>query len=165
MMVNANFVSSKHGLASSKLLSGSRVHQPQSFAPARIWKTIVLRSAAWFLSLGVALPPAAAQAPRHPLDGLTAPELWTSYEALQASGKVNPKTRYPLVQLKEPPKAEVLAWKPGQPMHRATRVVVKQGPQTYEAIVDLDSKKLISFTEIKGVQPNLTGEEEEETGI
>jgi primary-amine oxidase len=165
MMAFANFVPSKDALAFGELLPGSRERETRTFLLARVWKTLVLCSATLLLSLAAALPPAAAQTPHHPLDGLTAPELWTSYEVLQASGKVNPKTRYPLVQLKEPPKEEVLAWNPGQPMHRRTRVVVKQGPQTFEAIVDLDSKKLVSFNEIKGVQPNLTFEEEEETGI
>jgi primary-amine oxidase len=165
MMAFGKIVSSKHILASLEIISGSGARQARILTPAHFWNTLVLCSAALLLSLVTALPPAAAQTPRHPLDGLTAPEYWTSYEVLQASGKVNAKTRYPLVQLKEPPKEEVLAWKPGQPMHRATRVVVKQGSQTFEAIVDLDSKKLVSFNEIKGVQPNLTGEEEEETGI
>ena len=45
-----------------------------------------------------------AQSPQHPLDGLTAPEIWTAYQVLQASTKVDAKTRYPMVQLKEPPK-------------------------------------------------------------
>jgi primary-amine oxidase len=165
MTANANFVPSKHALAFNELLPGLPARETRTIILTRVWKTLVLCSAMLLLSLVAALPPAAAQTPRHPLDGLTAPELWTSYEVLQASGKVNPKTRYPLVQLKEPSKDEVLAWKPGQPMHRATRVVVKQGPQTFEAIVDLESKKLVSFNEIKGVQSNLTGEEEEETGI
>jgi len=43
--------------------------------------------------------------------------------------------------------------------------VVKQGPSTFEGVVDVSGKKLISWKEIKGVQPNLTGDEEEETGI
>jgi primary-amine oxidase len=108
---------------------------------------------------------AGAQTPRHPLDGLTAPEYWTTYETLRASGKVDKKTRYTLVQLKEAPKEEVLAWKPGQPMRRESRVVVKQGPQTFEAVVDLVAKKLSSWNEVKGIQPNMPSEEETETGI
>ncbi len=163
MMPFGNFVSSKHATAFGEFLPGAMEARISTLA--RVWKTLVLCSATLLLSLGAPLPPVAAQTPRHPLDGLTAPELWASYEVLQASGKVNPKTRYPLVQLKEPPKEEVLAWKPGQLMHRQTKVVVKQGPLTFEAIVDLDAKKLVSWNEIKGVQPNLTFEEEEETGI
>jgi Cu2+-containing amine oxidase len=33
-----------------------------------------------------------SQSPRHPLDGLTAPEIWTAYEVLQASKKVDADT-------------------------------------------------------------------------
>jgi primary-amine oxidase len=99
------------------------------------------------------------QSPRHPLDGLTAPEIWTAYEVLHQSGKVDEKTQYPMVQLKEAPKEEVLAWKLGQAMRREAFLVVKEGAQTFEAVVDVNGKKLLSWTERKGVQPNMTNEE------
>jgi primary-amine oxidase len=38
-------------------------------------------------------------------------------------------------------------------------VVVKQGPETFEAIVDINARKLASWREIQGVQPNLMDEE------
>jgi primary-amine oxidase len=120
------------------------------------------------LSMGVLLtlialsPALKAQDPKHPLDSLTSPEYWTTYEVLRASGKVDADTRYPMVQLKEPPKEEVLAWKPGQPIHREAFVVVWKGKQTFEAVVDLKGKKLVSWTEVKGVQPNIVREEENE---
>jgi primary-amine oxidase len=106
--------------------------------------------------------PASAQNPKHPLDGLTAPEHWAVYETLKASGKTDAKTGFPLIQFKEPPKEEVLAWKPGQSMRREALAIVKQGSQTFEAVVDVSGKKLISWTEIKGVQPNLSEGEEDE---
>jgi len=97
--------------------------------------------------------PLLAQTAQHPLDALTWPEYWTAHDVLQSAGKINDKTRLPLIQLKEPPKEEVLAWKPGQPMSRAAFLVVRQEAQTFEAVVDLNSKKLVSWTEMKGVQP------------
>lgn len=103
-----------------------------------------------------------SQSAKDPLDGLTSSELWTTYEVLRASGKVDAYTRYPMVQLKEPPKEEVLAWKPGQPMRREAFVVVWKGKQTFEAVVDVKGKKLVSWTEMKGVQPNIVREEENE---
>jgi primary-amine oxidase len=109
--------------------------------------------------------PMAAQTAKHPLDGLTAPELWAAIDALKASGHVDAKTRYPLITLHEPPKEEVLAWKPGQAFRREALVVVKVGASTFEAVVDVNGKKVIAWKEIKGVQPNLTGDEEEEIGI
>jgi primary-amine oxidase len=70
------------------------------------------------------------QSPQHPLDGLTAPEIWTAYEVLQASHKVGADTRFPMVQLHEPPKEEVLAWKPRTRIHslsRSASVTIKFG--------------------------------------
>jgi primary-amine oxidase len=104
--------------------------------------------------------PVWSQSPKHPLDGLTSREIWTAQEVLQASGKVDEKTQYPMVQLKEAPKEEVLAWRPGQAMRREAFLVVKQGRQTFEAVVDVTGKKLVLWTEIKGVQPKLLDEEE-----
>jgi primary-amine oxidase len=81
---------------------------------------------------------------------------------LQASKKVDAETRYPMVQLKEPPKEEVSAWKPGQAIRREAFVVVKKGAQTFEAVVDVNGKKLVSWTEVKGVQSNMPDEEQGE---
>jgi primary-amine oxidase len=101
----------------------------------------------------------AADAPKHPLDGLTAAEYWAVSDTMNASGHVDSKTRYPFITLHEPPKAEVLRWKPGQPLRREALVVVKQEAKTFEAIVDLNARKITSWKEIPGVQPNLMEEE------
>ena len=61
------------------------------------------------------LAPAWAQAPAHPLDALTQAEHWTVYDVIRDSGRMDAETRYAGVSLHEPPKAEVLAWKPGCP--------------------------------------------------
>jgi primary-amine oxidase len=104
------------------------------------------------------LLPVAAQAPQHPLDGFSGAEYWTIYEVLHASGHTDGDTRYSFITLHEPPKKEVETWKPGQQFRREAFVVVKKGPQTFEAIVDVAGRKLISWTEKPGVQPNLTDE-------
>jgi primary-amine oxidase len=135
------------------------------FGAWQFWRFIGSRETkAGILGLALLLlaTPSYAQSPKHPLDGLTGPEHWTAFETIKASGKTDSKTRFPLVLLKEPPKDEVLAWKPGQPMRREAFVVVKQGPQTFEAVVDVNAKKLISWNEVKGVQPNSPGAEEDE---
>src|SRR4029077_3773232 len=108
------------GSFSSEPRSKSRASSLDSRAP----KGLPFCGAGLLVLLASSILPARAQNALHPLDGLTAPEYWTSYEVLKASGKVNSKTRYTLVQLQEPPKEEVLAWKPGQPMRRQSRVVV-----------------------------------------
>jgi primary-amine oxidase len=121
-------------------------------------KSVVVATICSIVLLAMATP-MAAQTAKHPLDGLTAPEYWAVFEVMKASGHVNTTTRFPLVNLREPPKDEVLAWKPGQPFRREAFVVVKQGPRTFEAIVDIGSRKVISWKELEGVQPNITDEE------
>ncbi len=110
----------------------------------------------------VPLPPVWSQTPKHPLDGLTPSEIWTAYEVLRASNKVDADTRFPMVQLNEPPKEEILAWKPGQGMRREAFLEVSQGAQIFEAVVDVNGSKLISWTEKQGVQANLPHEAEGE---
>jgi len=95
---------------------------------------------------------ASAQAPTHPLDGLSAREHWVVYDALIASGKTDSTTRYLYEGLREPPKAEVLAWRPGQPFSRVAFVHLMQAKRGYEALVDIAARKLISWNEIAGRQ-------------
>ena len=96
--------------------------------------------------------PALAQAPIHPLDGLSAREHWTIYDALVASGRTDTTTSYLYVGLNEPPKSEVLAWRAGQPFRREALVHLIQGGRGYEAIVDLPAKVVRSWTEVPGRQ-------------
>jgi primary-amine oxidase len=101
---------------------------------------------------------AAAQTPAHPLDALTAEEYWTVFEVLKASGKVDQQTRYPAINLQEPPKAAVLKWKKGEPFTREALVVVRQGANAYEAVVDITARRVSSWTRIEGM-PNVTRED------
>lgn len=94
----------------------------------------------------------AAQAPTHPLDGLSGREHWVIYDALVASGRTDSTTSYLYVGLNEPPKAEVLAWRAGQPFRREALVHLIQGTRGYEAIVDVAGKKLLSWNEVPGRQ-------------
>ena len=104
------------------------------------------------LALGALTTTAQSQAPTHPLDGLSAKEHWDVYDALIASGKTDSTTRYLYEGLHEPPKAEVLTWKTGQPFRREAIVHLMQQRRGYEAIVDITSKKLLSWTEVPGRQ-------------
>jgi primary-amine oxidase len=104
---------------------------------------------------GLALPPAVY----HPLDGLTPPEYWTIYETVRAAGHIHEKTIIVSILLNEPPKAEVLAWKPGEPMPRKATMVLIDEQKPYAAVVDLTAKKVVSFEEIKGDQPTLSDDE------
>ncbi len=109
--------------------------------------SLLLAAAALFVS-----NTAYAQAPTHPLDGLSAREHWIVYDALIASGKTDSTTRYLYEGLREPPKADVLAWRPGQPFARMALVHLMQDKRGYEAVVDINAKKLVSWTEVPGRQ-------------
>jgi primary-amine oxidase len=101
----------------------------------------------------------AAETVQHPLDALTAKEYWAVFETMKASGKFDSASRYAGINLHEPPKAEVLRWKPGSPFRREALAIVKQGRRTFEGVVDVAQQKLISWKEIKGVEPVLIADE------
>lgn len=101
----------------------------------------------------------AQTAPTHPLDALTAEEFSLMKQLLTDAGYVNADSRFPLITLQEPAKAEVLAWQPGNVLARSASAIVKQGSQTYEAVVDLSAGVVQSWQEVEGVQPGLLIEE------
>lgn len=112
------------------------------------------------LVFGLTAPAAvSAQSPRHPLDGLTLTEHWVVYDVLRDSGRIDTKSRYAGVSLREPPKAEVLVWKPGTSFRREALAILMLGPKTVEAVVDVAARKLASWKEVRDVQPDITGSE------
>jgi primary-amine oxidase len=106
----------------------------------------------------------AQQQPANPLDGLLVGEHWIVYDVLRDAGKLDSTTKFISVLLREPPKAEVIAWTAGQPFRREAKAVIKQGPKTFEAVVDITGKKLVSWTEAPGVQPAYQFAEDDEAG-
>lgn len=120
-----------------------------------------MRHATIALGFLLATTPLGAQAPIHPLDGLSAREIWTVYDALVGSGKTDSTTRYLYVALHEPPKSEVLAWKAGLPFRREAFVHLYQSGKGYEAVVDVATKKLLAWKDIPGRQYMATAVEEE----
>lgn len=97
--------------------------------------------------------------PIHPLDALTAEEYALTKQLLTEAGYIDADSRFPLITLQEPAKAEVLAWQPSETIARSAAVVVKQGSQTYEAGVDLSAGTVQFWKEIEGVQPGVLLEE------
>ncbi len=92
----------------------------------------------------------------HPLDPLDASEITAAVAALRAAGHADDATMFASVTLLEPPKAQVLAWRPGQPVPRAAVVVLRRRATTYEARVDLVNGKVTSHNAIPGAQPTVT---------
>jgi primary-amine oxidase len=103
----------------------------------------------------------AADGPTHPLDPLSKEEIAATVEILKASGKVTDSSRFPMIVLQEPPKAEVLSYKPGAAFRREAFVMVYERAtnQTFEALLDLNKKSVSSWKEIKGVQPGFLVED------
>jgi primary-amine oxidase len=95
----------------------------------------------------------------HPMDGLTADEYQQTVALLQQAALVSESSRYPTITLKDPPKAEMLAWEPGQPFERSAFVVVKEGTAVYEAVVNLTQETVESWEPIEGVQAGILLEE------
>src|SRR5262249_8370527 len=65
---------------------------------------------------------------------------------------------FSLIVLNEPPKKEVLNYKAGEPFRREAFVVIYERAtnKTFEALVDLNKKSLLSWKEVPGVQPTFS---------
>jgi len=69
--------------------------------------------------------------------------------------------RFAAIELKEPPKADVKAWRSGDPIPRASFAVVfdRADNKAYESLVDLVKDQVVSFTHTPNVTPNFTIDE------
>ncbi len=79
----------------------------------------------------------ASGAVAHPLDGLSPEELKKVNQILLETGTVTADTLYPLVELSEPPKADVLTWKEGDALDRKAMVHYSTEEGFSEAIVNI----------------------------
>jgi primary-amine oxidase len=95
-------------------------------------------------------------APLHPLDSLSKKEILETVEILRDAGKTSDTSRYSLITLHEPSKAEMLRFQPGTPFARESFAVVYERAtnQTSEALIDLKKRTLVSWKTIPGVQPS-----------
>jgi primary-amine oxidase len=97
----------------------------------------------------------------HPLDPLTSTEFQNTATILRRDQGVTDSWRFASIELKEPAKTEVKAWKPGDAVPRRSLSVLwdRQTNQTYEAVVDLVGDRIDSWTHQPGVCPNFTIDE------
>jgi primary-amine oxidase len=86
----------------------------------------------------------------HPLDGLSAEEMTETVSILKAEGKTTDDACFPLIELKEPDKPAVLAWRPAQPAPRLVTVNVKEAAGTFKGEVDLAARKVVSWAPAAG---------------
>src|ERR1700730_11895557 len=115
------------------------------------------------LALGISLLfNSSASAANHPLDPLSEEEIAATIEVLKAAGKVTAASRYMSIALNEPPKDVVLKFKAGMPFTRRAIVLVREHAtkDSFEGVVDLGTKKLVFWTELKDVQPAFPDDDE-----
>lgn len=103
----------------------------------------------------------AAAAASHPLDPLTAAEIATAVRLVRAHPDLQGDILFPTVALNEPSKDIVRAFTPGAafPREAFLEVLARTRRQTFEAIVDLRAKRLVSLTPRPGVQSAILSEE------
>ena len=127
-------------------------------------------------ALLAALAFAPATAISHPLDGLTAAEMERITRILREAGEANEQTRYPLIELIEPPKADVLAWSEGDPLRRRARVHFRGESGFRTAIVDITGEAveaagpaagqpMVLFEEFTGAMNTALGHPEMVAGL
>jgi primary-amine oxidase len=94
---------------------------------------------------------------RHPLDPLTADEIGTAVAVFKQAGLATESSRFVEISLHEPPKAEVQAFKAGDPVRREAFAVIfdpaKRG--VTEAVADVGARKVVSSQVLKDVQPQV----------
>lgn len=114
----------------------------------------------WLALAGLAV----AQPIEHPLDPLTADEINQATRLLQESGKLNASCRFPAVMLHEPSKQAVLGWHPGDPLARQAEALVLdvEHAKLFQAVVDLQGGRVVSYTMQPGAHPGVLNEEFEE---
>ena len=97
----------------------------------------------------------------HPLDPLSPTEFQSTAAILRRDQGVTDSWRFASIELKEPAKADVKAWTPGDAVPRRSLSVLldRETNQTYEAVVDLVGDRVDSWTHKPGACPNFTLDE------
>ncbi len=103
-----------------------------------------------FASLLASVSLSCSVAVAHPLDGLDETEYAAINKILKESGTVTDTTLFPLIELKEPPKSDVLGWTEGDVIDRKAMVQFTTENGFSEAIVNITSGNVESVQEIKG---------------
>ena len=97
----------------------------------------------------------------HPLDPLSKDEITLAAKVLRDAGKATAASRFQTIVLNEPPKEEVLGFKPGEAFRREAFVIVyeREANRTFDGVVDLKTKAIKTWREVPGVQPSFMFED------
>jgi primary-amine oxidase len=103
-------------------------------------------------------------AAQHPLEPLTEDEFRVTATVLRRDRELGDTWRFASIELQEPPKADVKAWAPGDPVPRLAHAVLwnRADNQAWDGLVDLTAEKVLSWTHLPGVTPNFTVDETHE---
>jgi len=98
---------------------------------------------------------------RHPLDALSKEEIAAAVAVLRDSHRTTSASRFVIIALHEPPKSAVLgAGAARQPPRQAFVVVYERAANaTFEAVVDLETRRVVQWKAVPDVQPPILGEE------
>jgi primary-amine oxidase len=97
----------------------------------------------------------------HPLDPLTEQDYRQVVAALRRGHGVDQRWRFASIDLAEPPKAVVKAYRPGDSVDRAAEAVLwnREDGRAYRALVSITQDRVVSFEHVPGVQPPFTVDE------
>jgi primary-amine oxidase len=97
----------------------------------------------------------------HPLRPLTAEEIELASALVRSAPQFEPPTRFVYLSLVEPPKAEVLATAGAPWPARLVKAVLRSPSRraTYEVVISLDDREIVSWVHVTGAQPSLTPDE------
>jgi primary-amine oxidase len=103
----------------------------------------------------------------HPLDPLSAAEIRQAVAVLRRDRAVGDRWRFAGIELAEPLKPELAAWRPGDPVPRSALATCwnRDDGQAYTATVSLTGDEVTAFTHRPGVQPNATEDEWHEADV
>lgn len=110
--------------------------------------------AAWLGSV-VRMVGLQAQDVAHPLEPLSAAEIVAAQSAIKQDARYSPSSRFALITLREPSKADVLGWHPGTPVERRATAILfdwKAGV-THEIEVDVRGGRVRSWRDLPRAQP------------
>jgi primary-amine oxidase len=97
----------------------------------------------------------------HPLDPLSADEIRTAAAILRRERGVGERWRFASIELREPPKEVVRAFRPGAEIHREAVVICwnREDGEVYKARVELGENHVAAWERQAEGQPNMTVDE------
>jgi primary-amine oxidase len=97
----------------------------------------------------------------HPLEPLSAGEIKRAFALIEADARFPSGAVFPIVELKEPPKQEVLAWSPGRSFRREAfaNVYDPKHNALFEVVADLRAGRVASWIARPGREPAIYADE------